>query len=93
MTLTALQGDVDAASPCGDGVGVQLDRTLIESVHLRGLDCYAGAASGDVSRTASSFGSRAPGDEHTRALASENARYGAADRTSAPIDDGIVALK
>jgi len=89
--LYEVERDVDAARLRGDGVGVLVDRALVERVDDG--DLGAPGRGGDVGRDALERLERAAREEHGRARACERARHAAPERAAAAVDDRVLACE
>jgi hypothetical protein len=83
--------DVDAAAVADDGVGVRVDRALVERVQYRGFG--AAAVLADVLRDLVQGGPGPPGEEDPRPLAGERPGDSAADRATSAVDDRVPAVE
>jgi hypothetical protein len=83
--------DVDASGTGGDRVSMCVDRGLVERVEYRGVGDTSGEP--DLVGHALQAGSRAAGEMDVRSLPCEGASDRAADRTAAPVDDGVLVVQ
>jgi hypothetical protein len=86
-----VEGDVDAAGPGGDGVGVLVHGPLVQGVDPGRLDRSPRA--GDLGGHQVERGQGAAGQEDPRPLAGEGAGHGRPDRPGPPVDHGRLVLQ